>query len=369
MEHASETPLRKRTTVKVHMACCWRRDSALSGGIPSLRRVGMLCRILGLLGLTVLIAAPPAAATSFLTSLLTRFTELSVVDGYELISHGKRGDRNADSRYVEGTRLDHDEVGLWLDTNIYWRPDANVVVLARRHVTGSCGVRYQFILVTPEGNARASNKSKSCSWYTIAMRVSHEEIELDVEIPNRPDLVHLTIRFDGESLQEIEVPRDDSGAEIAGAGKDVTRWVGVHPAALLDDSSERRRFETIMRREELYELVSHMYLAFDYAKLAGDFLVAQGCKPQDSGPSQAAIAIEVTTGRPFAIIYSPEGRGQGFSAVRSPMHQSRCDKSPRNGFNEFAMAFAGLLHGVGPVPGLSRTRWSNIEGKSKSAMH
>ena len=167
-------------------------------------------------------------------------------------------------------------------------------------------MRYQFVLVTPEGNARASNKSKSCSWYIIAMRVSHEEIELDVEIPYRPDLVHLTIRFDGEALQEFEVPRDDSGAEIAGAGPDVTRWIGVHPAALLDDSSERRRFETIMSREELYELVWRMYLGFGDSELVDDFLIAKGCKPHDCGDAKAAIAIELTTGRPFAVIYSRE---------------------------------------------------------------
>lgn len=207
----------------VRRALC-RQSGEVASAIPSLCGVGILCRLLGLMAFTAVIVAPPAAASSFLTSLLTRFTELSVFDGYELVSHGKRGDRNADSRYVEGTRLDEEEeVGLWLETNIYWRADADVVVLVRRHVTGSCGVRYQFVLVTPEGNARASNKSKNCSWFIIAMRVSHEEIELDVEIPYRPDLVHLTIRFDGETLQEFEVPRDDSGAKIAGAGKDVTR--------------------------------------------------------------------------------------------------------------------------------------------------
>ena len=231
--------------------------------------------------------------------------------------------------YVDGTRLDDDEVGLWLETRIYWRPDADVVVLARRQIVNiirSCGVRYQFVLVTPEGNARASNKSKSCSRRIMATRVSHEEIELDVGIPYRPDLVHLTIRFDGETLQEFEVPRDDSGAEIAGAGPDVTRWIGVHPAALLDDSSERRRFETIMSREEVYELVSRMYIAFEYSELVDDFLIAMGCMPHNCGPSQAAIAIEVATGRPFAIFYDAlDGKirafGSSLSDAPKPLRQ------------------------------------------------
>ena len=285
----------------------------VASGIPSPRGIGILCRILGLLGLAVLIASPPAVADSF----STRFSELRIVDGYELVSYGREGNWHPDGRNVDGTRLDDDEVGLWLETRIYWRPDVDVVVLGRRHVTGACGVRYQFVLVTPEGNARASNKSKSCSWDIIAMRVSHDEIELDVEIPYRPDLVHLTIRFDGETLQQFEIPRDDSGAEIAEARSDVTWWIGVHPAALLDDSSERRRFETIMRREEVYELVRRMYLGFGNSELVDDFLIANGCMPHDCGDSQAAIAIEVTTGRPFAIAFSREDGMRVFGGALS----------------------------------------------------
>ena len=53
-------------------------------------------------------------------------------------------------------------------------------------------------------------------------------------------------------MREIEVPRDDSTAERAGAGQDVTRWIGVHPALILDHPSERQRFATIMRGEELH---------------------------------------------------------------------------------------------------------------------
>ena len=89
-------------------------------GIPGLCRVGILCRFLGLLAFFAIIAAPPATADSFLTSLLTRFTELRIVDGYELISHGKRGNWHPDGRYVDGTRLDdEEELRLLLDTRIY----------------------------------------------------------------------------------------------------------------------------------------------------------------------------------------------------------------------------------------------------------
>ena len=224
---------------------------------------------------------------------------------------------------MAGTRLAGSDLRLVLETRIYWRPDADVVVLNRLEISNTCLGRYQFVLVPSTGDASASNLSETCAFEIIAMRVSHQEIELDVAL-KRPDLAHLTLRFDGESLQEIEVPRDDSGAEIAAAGPDVTRWLGHCPADLLDDPSERRRFETIMHREELYELVSSTYVVLD-SKLVGDFLVMEGCKPHECPDMKGVIAIEVSTGRPYAMIYRREDGlrvfGGTLSDVPDPLRQ------------------------------------------------
>ncbi len=123
----------------------------------------------------------------------------------------------------------------------------------------------------------------------------------------RPDLSHVTLRYNGSEMEEIEVPRDDSRARIAGAGKDVTRWIGVHPAEILDDSTERRRFATIMAPAELYELVRNTSVADPAeSRLANGVLVARGCSHSSCQDMYGAIAIELATGRPYALIYNGE---------------------------------------------------------------
>ncbi len=140
------------------------------------------------------------------------------------------------------------------------------------------------------------------------MRVSSRAIELDVvPIPIRPDLSHVTLRYNGSEMEEIEVPRDDSRARIAGAGKDVTRWIGVHPARILDDPTERRRFATIMAPAELYDLVRSTRAAYPVeSRLANGVLVAWGCSHPSCHDMYGAITIELATGRPHALIYNRE---------------------------------------------------------------
>ena len=271
------------------------------------------CIVFGLLGLVALLVTSQAEADSF----FTRFSELEIVDGRELISNGKEGNWHP-GRLVDGTRLVADrDWRLVLENRIYWRPDADVVVLQRLHTSNACGGRHQFVLVPEHGFPSASRPSETCSNGIIAMRVSHEQIELDVAM-RRPDLTHVILRFDGQDLQEIEVPRDDSNAEIASAGPDVTRWVGRSPAVLLDDPSERRRFETIMRREELHELVRNTYLQVRETTLAGDVLITEGCRPHNC-PVRGAIAIKVSTGEPYAAMYDPEDGIRVFGGALSDL--------------------------------------------------
>ena len=99
-----------------HAPC--RQWGEVASGIPSLGRVGILCRFLGLLAFTAMIAAPPAAADPF----FNRFSELRIVDGYELVSYGEEGNWHPDGWYVDGTRLTDDEISIWLETGFTGGP-------------------------------------------------------------------------------------------------------------------------------------------------------------------------------------------------------------------------------------------------------
>ena len=163
--------------------------------------------------LATFLTVVPASADSF----FTRFSELEIVDrGHdlrELISNGREEDWHP-GRPVEGTQ----NWRLVLKTRIYWRQDADVIVLRRLNNNNYCGGGYQFVLVPERGRERASKPGTGCYGGILEMRVSPGAIELDISIA-RPDLSHLTLRYDGSEVEEIEVPRDDSQARIAGAGE------------------------------------------------------------------------------------------------------------------------------------------------------
>ena len=189
----------------------------------------MIGRLAGILMLAALAAGSPAAADDF----SPRFSRMKIVgppgDSQELVADGR------EDHWHPGHRVAGPQTWtLVLKSRLSWRPDTDVVVLGRLEISKLCVGRYQLVLVPRQGFPRAIKPSTSCANGIIAMRVSHRTIELDTAV-RRPDLAHVTLRFDGDTMGEIEVPRDDSGAKIAGAGADVTRWAGVHPAAILDE--------------------------------------------------------------------------------------------------------------------------------------
>lgn len=285
----------------------------------------------GLLALLVLFMEFPALAHT--DSFYTRYSSFRIVDrGHhlqELVSDGREENWHPDWT-VPGT----ENWRLTLESKIAWRPGTDVIVLGRLETSNVCWGRYQFIVVPREGLPWATEPSESCSFGPIAMRISHEKIELDTVV-RRPDLAYVTIQFDGDALRELEVPRTDFGAEIAGAGPDVTRWVGAHIAGILDESSERLRFGTIMRPEDLYELVHNTYLmtSDDQFGLLEGVLVAWGCRPHNCGDAKGGIAIEVATGRPYAAICAPEYGLRVFGATREdlpdPMQEIVAQKCAR----------------------------------------
>lgn len=258
-------------------------------------------RSLGLLRTLAVLAALSAAVPASAESLFTRFSELEIVDRdydlQELTSNGREGNWHP-GRAVEGTL----HWRLVVKTRIFWRRDADVVVLRRLENNNYCGGRYQFVLIPETGRERASKPSTDCSGGILEMRVSSRAIELDI-YTGEPDS-HLTLRYDGSGMEEIVVLRDDSGARIAGAGEDVTRWIGVHPFEILDDPTERRRFATIMEDAELYDLVRNTYVGSSAeSRLVNGKLVAWGCRSVACHDKAGAIAVEIATGRPYALIY------------------------------------------------------------------
>ncbi len=126
MGHISQTPLKVRHSAMAIETRPLRRHGEVGRRRPTQGWGRKFCRFLGLLGSVILIASTAVAADSF----FTRFSELRIVDGRELVSNGREGNWHP-GRPVAGTWLAVSDLRLVLETRIYWRSDADVVVLKR----------------------------------------------------------------------------------------------------------------------------------------------------------------------------------------------------------------------------------------------
>lgn len=236
---------------------------------------------------------------------LTRFSVLEIVQVNEA-DYGPM-ELTANGRVVPGTRC---ECSLSINTVVHWREDADVVVL-QNSGSNRCPASFQFVLVPREGHAQASDPSTDCGTDIIlGVRITHDSVELDIGPFTAPDLSHITLRYNGISMEEIEVPRNDSDSRTAGAGEDVTRWIGSSLYSILDDPTERQRFAGIMPMSALHSLVRTSYfLGSDspfprFAEINEGYLIV-GHENWWHG----AIAIEVATGQPYALIYGEYREG------------------------------------------------------------
>ena len=80
-------------------------------------------------------------------------------DLHELVSEGLEHNPYA-SRPVAGTL----HWRLVLESRVYWRMDADVVVLGRLHLSNPCLARYQFVLVPRNGFLQAGKPSETCAF-------------------------------------------------------------------------------------------------------------------------------------------------------------------------------------------------------------
>jgi len=139
---------------------------------------------------------------------------------------------------------------------------------------------------------------------------------LYVEIKSsQPGIEADVFSYDGKTMSKAKIYENNAGVEMAGGGHDVSRWEGRRTFEIFDDKGERLRFLQIMGQSELDELREVTKVSTP-ATIQDGYLIVSGCKPHDCPSGHGAIAVELETGHPFAVMYPYMSHRDSSSEVR-----------------------------------------------------
>ncbi len=182
------------------------------------------------------------------------------------------------------------------------RPDGDAgdwVLVSMANGGNGCPMMWAFVNVTPAG-ATATAPFGTCSEGVTNPRTTEEGF-LAFDMPSfLPEEEFVTYTYDGNAVSEIVVKRSNDGAVAAGAGDDVTRWIGQHPTAPFADAGERLRFAAIMSDEQIYELAERVGVG-DVVVERDGYVVGQGFDPKAGGDITGMWGIRISDGMPFAV--------------------------------------------------------------------
>jgi hypothetical protein len=187
---------------------------------------------------------------------------------------------------------------------------ADWVLISMANGGNGCPMMWAFVNVTAAG-AKATEPFGTCSEAVLNPRTTEDaQVALDMtSFIEGEDYASYT--YNGDTVTEIIVAYNNDGAAVAGAGDDVTRWSGGHPAAPFEDAGERLRFETIMSAEQVLNLASRVVVGSDTVTQEG-WVIGQGFDPNSGGDISAMWAIRIADGAPIAIFMDTGAQPQSF---------------------------------------------------------
>lgn len=183
---------------------------------------------------------------------------------------------------------------------IEWGPDKDLLLLELWSGGSSCCRPYRFITLDADG-PHYSEEFGDHAFGPKEFVVSEDQISFRLERDYPANIDHLLTAFDGESVEIETIYEDDTDTGVAGAGDDVSRWLGNRPSSFWEDGAERNRFRQIIGDAALNCLrTSTSNIASDF-ELRDGYVVSSGMWPRQGGSRHGYIAVEVETGQPFAV--------------------------------------------------------------------
>ena len=241
------------------------------------------------------------------TILETRFGMLEDIAGPDQYESGLS---------LDGRRIDGVE-GRFSVTNLFdWGDWGDVVLISFWSGGASCCHSYQLVRLTGQGEfATRIFGGHGFQPSNFVPDMGSISFRLERSFPASVD--YLQVNYDGAEVIVTTVWENDSGVEIAGPGEQVLRWDGQRPTTIFDDPSERARFRAIMKNDDLDLLRTSLSVGGE-ATISGGYLLGAGCWPHRCDSQFGFFAIEIATGKPFAV-YSDDCGQRLFGASEATL--------------------------------------------------
>lgn len=180
------------------------------------------------------------------------------------------------------------------------------VLLLQHHSGGmNCCLSYQLVHLSPHGISAtptfAEHGHAPSGFETFSMGI---RFRLERDTPASID--HWNVVYMGGIPTVYEVMEDDSGVVAAGADDVVLAHIGQTAFSVLEDPAERVRFGRLMGREEMDQLRASLKMGHQEMWQDAGFVLGWGFRPHHGDGRFGYIAIEVATGKPYAV-YSRDG--------------------------------------------------------------
>jgi hypothetical protein len=183
----------------------------------------------------------------------------------------------------------------------------------------SCHGGWHMLWITADGTS-ASPGVEICEGRLLDLRAEADGIEI-VQEDQSFAVSQNTYRWDGVEMTRI--PEVAPDVPPAGAGQDVTRWIGEHPYMPYRDRPEQMRFATIMSPSDVEDLFAVIGPATEVEQ-DGDWVLGEGCMAHNCPEASGFWGMRISDGAVVAAILEQGKAPRLFGPVdESPEFRAR----------------------------------------------
>ncbi len=205
----------------------------------------------------------------------------------------------------------------WIDWSATGAGAYDWVIASHHHGGNSCGGASYILRISADATD-ISRPLDGCNGRFLDIRSGADWIEVD-----RSDtditITHVTIRWQGDAYTQTS--HFAPPAPPAGAGTDVTRWIGQAPYVLFEDASERARMGAVMEPWQVQDLANRVQVSREMLEVGG-WVVGTGCMAHACGLEMGAIGLRTVDGAVAAEVRSDGAPTLQYGLAADPAFQA-----------------------------------------------